>query len=131
LIELCSELLLERTFLDGSGLVIVPVPLHQARLRARGYNQAARLAAEAARTLGLHVADGLRRLVDTPPQVGRSGSERRATLQGAFAWRAGSPPPAALLLDDVLTTGATLLACARALRSAGCTEVQAMAIALG
>jgi len=96
---------------------IVPVPLHPQRLRERGYNQSALLARELGRHSGLLVAEGtLQRVTPTPPQVGLRATERAENVRGAFRCRndalAGKQ---VLLVDDVLTTGATLRACAGAL----------------
>lgn len=109
---------------------LVPVPLHPRRLRRRAFNQAALLAGELARRTGLAVWDGLSRFGPAGTQVGRGRAERAAGVAGAIAVRAGEPPPArALLVDDVVTTGATLAACAAALRRAGTRQVAAVAYA--
>lgn len=111
---------------------LVPVPLHPGRARARGYNQAERLAAAIGRRTGMGVADCLRRRGPASArQVGRGRSERLHAVAGAVALRPGRrPPPRALLVDDVTTTGATLAACAEALAAAGCHEVAAIAYAM-
>jgi len=111
--------------------VIVPVPLHRQRERERGYNQAALLARRLAQRTGLPLAEhALRRTRQTPPQVGLSAPERWANVAGAFA--CGSPDLSTrhpLLVDDVCTTGATLSACARALRAGGAETVWAVTLA--
>lgn len=107
---------------------LVPVPLHPVRLRKRGFNQAAVLAEAIGRITGLASSDCLRRRGPGPPQVGRSRGARLAGPAGSIGAR-GPVPPVALLVDDVVTTGATLAACASALRQAGTTEVAAIAFA--
>ncbi|HKX95981.1 MAG TPA: ComF family protein [Methylibium sp.] len=114
--------------------LLLPVPLAPARLRERGYNQAARLAAALGRTLRLAVRDDLLlRIVDTPHQLSLPRENRIANLRGAFAVE-----PLALaavrgrriaVLDDVMTTGATLAEAARTLRAAGAAEVEAWVVA--
>jgi ComF family protein len=110
---------------------IVPVPLAPNRLRERGYNQADMIAAEIARRAGRRRAHGLRRVHSAGSQVGRGGDERRLALVGAFTWKGVPAPPEVLLVDDVVTTGATMAECARALRAAGAITVHGLAIALG
>jgi predicted amidophosphoribosyltransferase len=106
--------------------VLVPVPLHPVRFRRRGFNQAAVLAQEIARRTGLETSDCLRRRGPGPPQVGRGRSARLSGPAGSIEPRARAPA-VALLVDDVVTTGATLAACAAALREAGAEEVAAIA----
>lgn len=110
--------------------LIVPMPLHPNRLRSRGFNQAAEIARHLSRKLDIPCAyDALIRLHDTPPQAGLHRDERWHNLVGAF----GCPKPLAacriLLVDDVLTTGASLSACAAALREAGATRIEVAVVA--
>lgn len=112
--------------------VLVPVPLHPRRARMRGFNQAERLAAALARRTGTRVEDCLRRGGPANGrQVGRGRAERLAGIAGAVELRPRAAPLVrALLVDDVVTTGATLAACAAALRATGTTDVAAIAYAL-
>ncbi len=112
--------------------VIVPVPLHPRRLRERGFNQAALLAHEIARRAGRPACpDALVRRLDTVPQAGLTAAARRRNVQGAFAVRrkASVAGRTVTLVDDVLTTGATVLACARQLTDAGAREVRLVTVA--
>ena len=110
------------------GAVLVPVPLHPRRLRRRGYNQAALIAAALARRTGLEVADCLARGGSAATQVGRDRSARRAGPAGSVELR-GPVPERVVLVDDVATTGATLAACAAVARSAGASDVTALVFA--
>jgi ComF family protein len=113
-----------------SGAVLVPVPLHPARRRRRGFNQAGVLAVELAWRTGLGLSDCLVRGGRGSTQVGRGRSDRARATEGAVAIRATAILPASVLLvDDVVTTGATLAACAAALREAGVPSVRAVAYA--
>lgn len=109
--------------------VIIPVPLHAARLRARGYNQAALLAEAlgAAAEIAVEV-DGLYRIRDTRSQVGLNRGERLDNMAEAFHADEGVHDQAVLLIDDVATTGATLCACAEALYAAGASAVYALTV---
>ena len=111
--------------------IIVPVPLHPDRLRERGYNQATLLARELGKSIGLPVAeDSLVRVRATRPQVELGAQERKENVRDAFhcssAELAGKQ---VLLIDDVCTTGATLEACAIALRQIGASSVWAFTLA--
>lgn len=112
--------------------VIVPVPLSGLRRRMRGYNQAEALAKAIGRELGLPVRrDALVRRRHTPPQAQSAGAtERRRNVAGAFAAsNAGLAGARVLLVDDVTTTGATMAACAEALRAANAHSVWGLAFA--
>jgi len=106
------------------------VPLHERRRRRRGYNQAELLGRELARICGLPVVTGLVRLRDTPAQVGLDRVRRQANVAGAFRWEGKELARRSLLLvDDVATTGATLEACAGALKAAGAGAVIGFTVA--
>jgi ComF family protein len=112
----------------------VPVPLHRSRLYARRYNQAAMMALALGRETGLAVQpDLLVRRRPTPSQGRMSPSARRRNVRGAFAVRPGYVAPIAarriLLIDDVLTTGATAEECARTLLGAGADAVDVLTLA--
>jgi competence protein ComFC len=114
--------------------LIVPVPLHHARLREREFNQAERLARCLSVATGIPVETRLlRRVVPTQTQTLLSRPERLANVRRAFAMRRGKSlnGQRIVLLDDVLTTGATTSACAKVLRSAGAGEVCVWTVARG
>ncbi|MCE5258010.1 MAG: ComF family protein [Chloroflexi bacterium] len=113
-----------------TGDVIVPVPLHRARMRERGYNQSALLAGALGKRINVPVIDdALMRVKNTPAQVGLSREQRRQNMSGAF--RCGQVIPAwdIVLVDDVCTTGATLEACAEELLRVGAGSVHALTLA--
>jgi ComF family protein len=111
--------------------VIVPVPLHAARQRQRGYNQSALLARELGACLGRPVAeDSLVRTKATAPQVGLNAEERRANVCDAFRCTGTDlSGKRVLLVDDVCTTGSTLESAGVALREAGTVSVWAYTLA--
>jgi ComF family protein len=107
--------------------ILVPVPLHRTRLWQRGFNQSALVARELARRLDLTAHPlVLRRHRRTPPLKGMSSLQRRKTVAGAFKVtdKAAVAGRAVILVDDVLTTGSTADACARALQRAGAARVE-------
>jgi ComF family protein len=111
--------------------LIVPTPLHWRRRWTRGYNQAMLLARELAPALGLKPVNALRRTRATSTQAGLSRTARRANVAGAFVVRDPSRIHGrrVLLVDDVMTTGATLRACAAALKRAGARSVSIAVLA--
>lgn len=109
------------------GALLIPVPLHRGRLWQRGFNQSAIIASELARRTGLESnAVALRRIKRTPPLKGMSEQQRRRAVAGAF--KVGDAAliggRTIVLGDDVLTTGSTANACARALKRAGAVRVE-------
>jgi ComF family protein len=123
--------LASRTGLPVEALVI-SVPLGRARRISRGYDQAALLADAVARASGARrrrLRGALRRVRETPPQVGRTRAERAQNVAGAFEATAAVAGRDVVLVDDVVTTGATADAAARALRRAGARSVRVLALA--
>jgi ComF family protein len=122
-----------RELTDGAD-ALVPVPLHWRRLWARRFNQAAALAAAISRASRVPVVDdALRRLRATPQQVGLNRTDRATNVQGAFAVpeerQAAVAGKRLVLIDDVLTSGATADTCARALLRAGAAHVDVLVFA--
>ena len=111
--------------------VLVPVPLHPARLRHRGFNQSLLIAQRAAVHLGVEVQDDLIRTRRTDAQVTLGSDQRLANVFGAFAVRGDTELSglSVVLIDDVITTGSTLSACAEALHKVGASRVMAATIA--
>jgi ComF family protein len=113
---------------------LVPVPLHYTRLVLRGFNQSVWLAQALSAATGTPVlVDGLKRIRRTPTQGGLSGQARRRNVAGAFAVRKRMKSKLAgrrvVLIDDVLTTGATLSGCTRVLKAAGVARVDVLVLA--
>jgi len=111
---------------------LVPVPLHKARERERGFNQSRAIAKELGRRMGFPLHDrNLVRVRDTPPQASLEAGERQGNVRNAYAVR--DPRRIAgrtlVLVDDVYTTGATLRECSRVLAAAGARDVRALTIA--
>lgn len=125
--RLMAELLGESLADLARPQAIVPIPLHASRLRKRGYDQALELAKPVARELGIPLlADALLRVRPTSPQSELDAEARQRNLRHAFAARPGVALPGHVaLIDDVMTTGATLNAAAKVLLRAGVTRVDA------
>jgi ComF family protein len=112
------------------GAALVPVPLGPRRLAARGFNQSERIAAALAVRWTVPMASGLlARVRDTPSQTALTPAARQANVAGVFCVTRGLPNPTFVLVDDVLTTGATLADAARALAQAGAAAVTAVTFA--
>ena len=109
--------------------VLVPVPLDRRRERTRGFNQAERLATALGQIWGLPVTSSLVRSRPAPTQRGASRTDRLRQVASAFVADESLPASRFVIVDDVHTTGATLAACARALRRSGATEVSGVTVA--
>lgn len=110
--------------------VVLPMPLHAGRLRTRGFNQAAELARPLARLWDVPLAlDGVLRDVDTAPQVSLPWKARAANIRGAFRVVANVVGKRVVVIDDVMTTGATLAELARSLKDAGAQSVENRVVA--
>ncbi|SFS33523.1 ComF family protein [Marininema halotolerans] len=130
LAEMMVHTLLEARWCVDS---ITFVPLHSTRLFERGFNQAEMLAQEIAKRVSLPLAHCLERVIETPAQSSRGKRARQQTLVGAIVLKEGLERHVRskhwLLIDDVYTTGATLLECARTLKKAGANKVYSLTLA--
>lgn len=125
--RLLGELMAERLVLAGAVKpgAIIPVPLHPARLRQRGFNQALELARPLAKALDAPLLPRLcQRLRDTAPQLGQDARARRRNLKGAFTVSALGDLKHLVVVDDVMTTGSTAGLLAEALKRAGAERVE-------
>ena len=113
------------------GDLLVPVPLHPRRLRSRGYNQSVMLAERVAKGTGLDMArNALARIRDSAPQTSLySQQERARNVKGGFRCVGDVRGARVVLVDDVVTTGSTMSACAQALKAAGARSVWGIALA--
>jgi ComF family protein len=109
--------------------IIVPVPLHRSRLKRRGFNQSERIAVEVSKRSGIPHDPALMRWRATVPQVDLDADQRAQNVHGAFVARRMLTGQDVLLIDDVVTTGATLEACARACVEVGASRVRALTLA--
>lgn len=115
---------------------LIPVPMHPERLAERGFNQSSALASALHWELGIPLIEGLERMTLTPPQVGLSRRDRLHNLTGVFALSSagrewGIKGRRIWLIDDVVTTGATLEACTHVLREQGASKVYGLTLAAG
>lgn len=110
---------------------IVPMPMHWLRRWQRGFNQADLLARELSRRSAVPVVQAVKRVKATPPQAGLSNAKRRTNLSGAFAVKRKEllQGRRVLLVDDVMTTGATAAACATVVKKAGASHVSVITLA--
>lgn len=109
---------------------IIPVPLSTARLRERGFNQALEIARIISKRSGVSLlANACSRIRDSPPQAGLPWKERAKNIRGAFTCNAELRGKKVALLDDVMTTGATLNELAKAVRKRGAIEISAWVVA--
>jgi len=110
---------------------VVPMPLHWIRRWSRGFNQSELLAREIGRRASVPVRNLVRRVKATTPQAGLTNAKRRANVSGAFRVRRGADVRGlrVVLVDDVMTTGATASACARVLKQAGAARVVLLTVA--
>ena len=123
-----SALLAQALPRDEAFDAAVPVPLYWRRRLQRGFNQAELLARDLSRRTGIPVAKALRRVRPTPAQAGLSNSARRHNMSQAFRARSVQGKRI-LLIDDVMTTGATAASCAAALKQAGARRVSLLTVA--
>lgn len=119
---------LDRLLAISGPAALAPIPIHADRRAARGYNQAELIAAELASRRRLPVSKVLSRVRPTTRQHRLNRAARLQNLRGAFVAR-GRAPSVAILVDDIITTRATLEACASALRAAGSEIVYGLAVA--
>ncbi len=125
-----AGLLLEEPDFAGAGL-LVPVPLSREKVEARGFNQSALLADKVGRILNLPVSSALIRIKHTASQSKLTRQARIKNVSGAFASTGNLSCPYAVLVDDILTTGATAGECAEVLRQAGVPRVGVLTLAAG
>lgn len=110
--------------------LLMPMPLHPGRLKERGFNQSLEIARPISRWLDIPLAaDACRRTRDTPPQAGLKWKERRRNVRGAFACDLDLCGRKIAVLDDVMTTGATLNEISRVLKGRGASEVSVWVVA--
>ena len=117
---------------QDEAIVLIPIPLHNSRLKKRGYNQAEILAKELSKRLNIKMINVLERTKNTRPQVGLKREERIKNIADAFSLIPNLPnlpnSPTIFLIDDVLTTGATLNEAANVLKRSGVKKVWGIAL---
>lgn len=134
LLRYLGEALCERILSVGNVDAVIPIPMHPKKLRTRGFNQAALLASFVGKRIGVAIdLSLLMRVCDGSPQVGLERGDRLMNIRGVFSVSNGSADAlrgkSILLVDDVVTTGATLNECARVLKGSGASGVTAATVA--
>jgi ComF family protein len=130
LIEILAKPLAQLAAEHPNPDLLLPMPLHPGRLRERGFNQSLEIAKPVSRWLNIPlIADACRRTRDTPTQAGLKWKERRSNVRGAFACDLDLSGKKVAVLDDVMTTGATLNEISRILKGRGASEVSAWVVA--
>ncbi len=121
-----------KTFKEPPDFLVVPLPLTAKRRRWRGFNQAEILARPFAHHFAYAFGQDLERTAHRPPQTALNEKERTLNVKGAFAWRGGDlRDKKIILVDDVVTTGATLNEAASVLRAAGASRIYGLVLAKG
>lgn len=115
----------------GKDAVVIPVPLSKKRFRERGYNQADLLAKYLSQKLSVQYINALYRIRETSKQVGKSEKERRENVKGAFAVRGKIDFEKVIIIDDIVTSGATMNELAKVLKKNGVKKVWGLALAHG
>ena len=135
--DIFEKIIIDSKFSNAwSDFIIIPVPLHARRERERGFNQAEIISKLFSKKFGLNINNNLHRVIYTAQQAKLSGEERRKNLKNAFVWGDVSGDPLiaekkVLLVDDVFTTGATMLECAEVLKNHGVKIVCGLVLARG
>jgi predicted amidophosphoribosyltransferase len=131
LADYLSEFVIEEDLFERRCFKLVPIPLSRKRFKARGYNQAERIAQEALTRLGLSGEPSavLTRIRDTKPHTRLPRETRAAHMKGAFLAQHSEHDIVYIVIDDVVTTGATFASAAAALQAAGATRVVCVALA--
>lgn len=130
--ELVHDFLLEWSAdrIPGETRVLIPIPLSKEREKRRGYNQVERIARAGIQNTDISLASGLlSRIRETAPQTSLSGTKRRENMRGSFSAIPLDPAHTYIVIDDVTTTGATLLAATQALRASGAKDIVLLALA--
>ena len=119
--------LLSVGFFDGVDMV-VPVPLHSSKLARRGYNQSAYIASGVAAATGIRMVEALAAVKRHSTQTHRSVADRHANVAGVFVAKPEVGEKHVLLVDDVITTGSTVIACCDALQVAGAASARVLSL---